>query len=339
MAALEFKRLAHRIPWSDCAILFRTNQQSRPLETALRAANVRYHLIGGQSFFDRREIKDFLAFLKTFINPHDDISLLRIANVPARGLSDVTMERLLGASHERKCSVFTAMKNPLVTTTFQKNTRESIEAFVAFVERVQGELQTTANEFRLQKWADNFLNETGYFAELRRLEKTPEAAEARVRNLKELMVTMDGAGNVPTERLENFLENITLDSDREEEKENTQDAVTLITMHSCKGLEFPHVFVVGLEDGLLPHTRSKVEGTMDEERRLFYVAVTRAMQTLAISHCGGRKKYGQLLPCQPSPFLKELPAELVEHSDAKSKTPVAQDSGKNLFAAMRSAVS
>ena len=338
VAAIEFKRLAYRIPWSDCAILFRTNQQSRPLETALRAANVRYHLIGGQSFFDRREIKDFLAFLKMFINPHDDISLLRIANVPARGLSDVTMERLLGASHERKCSVFTAMKNPLVTMTFQKQTRESIEAFVAFVERVQGELQTTANEFRLQKWADDFLDETGYFAELRRLEKTPEAAEARVRNLKELMATMDGIGNAPSERLENFLEGITLDSDREEEKENNQDAVTLITMHSCKGLEFPHVFVVGLEDGLLPHSRSKVEGTMDEERRLFYVAVTRAMQTLSISHCGGRKKYGQVLPCHPSPFLKELPAELVEHSDAKSKTPVAQDSGKNLFAAMRSAI-
>ena len=338
VAAIEFKRLAYRIPWQDCAILFRTNQQSRPLETALRAANVRYHLIGGQSFFDRREIKDFLAFLKMFINPHDDISLLRIANVPARGLSDVTMERLLGASHERKCSVFTAMKNPLVTTTLQTNTRKSIEAFVEFVERVQSELQTTANEFRLQKWADDFLDETGYFAELRRLEKTPEAAEARVRNLKELMATMDGIGNAPSERLENFLEGITLDSDREEEKENTADAVTLITMHSCKGLEFPHVFVVGLEDGLLPHSRSRVEGTMDEERRLFYVAVTRAMQTLSISHCGGRKKYGQVLPCHPSPFLKELPAELVEHSDPKSKTPVAQDSGKNLFAAMRSAI-
>jgi len=339
VAQIEFKRLAYRVPWSDCAILFRTNQQSRPLETELRKANVRYHLIGGQSFFDRREIKDFLAYLKTFLNPHDDISLLRIANTPARGLSDVTMERLLGASHDRKCSVFTAMKNPLVTTAFQTNTRKSIEAFVEFVERVQGQLQTTANEFRLQTWAEDFLNEAGYFAELRRLEKTPEAAEARVRNLKELMATMDGAGNAPAERLDNFLENITLDSDREEEKENTSDAVTLITMHSCKGLEFPHVFVVGLEDGLLPHSRSKVEGTMDEERRLFYVAVTRAMQTLTISHCGGRKKYGQLLPCQPSPFLKELPEELVETSDSKSKTPVAQDSGKNLFAAMRSAVS
>ena len=339
VAQIEFKRLAHRIPWSDCAILFRTNQQSRPLETALRAASVRYHLIGGQSFFDRREIKDFIAYLKTFLNPHDDISLLRIANTPARGLSDVTMERLLGASHERKCSVFTAMKNPLVTTTFQKGTRESIEAFVAFVERVQSQLQTTENSFRLQTWAEHFLNETGYFAELRRLEKDPENSENRVRNLKELMATMDGIGNAPNERLENFLENITLDSDREEEKENTGDAVTLITMHSCKGLEFPHVFVVGLEDGLLPHSRSKVEGTLDEERRLFYVAVTRAMQTLSISHCGGRKKYGQLLPSHPSPFLKELPVELVETSDAKSKTPVAQDSGKNLFAAMRAAIS
>src|ERR1035437_9734148 len=356
VAQIEFKRLAHRTRWEECAILFRTNQQSRPLETALRAANVRYHLIGGQSFFDRREIKDFIAYLKTFLNPHDDISLLRIANVPARGLSDITMERLLGARPERKCSVFAAMKNPLVTTTFQTNTRKSIEAFLEFVERMQahvnpappppplspseGERVAKRGEgyFTLARWADNFLNETGYFAGLLRLEKNPVNAESRVRNLKDLMATMDGIGNLPAERLENFLENITLDSDREEEKENQADAVTLITMHSCKGLEFPHVFIVGLEDGLLPHSRSKVEGTLDEERRLFYVAVTRAMLTLSISHCGGRKKYGQLLPCQPSPFLKELPEELVEHGDEKSKQPVTQDSGKNLFAAMREAI-
>ena len=295
-------------------------------------------MIGGQSFFDRREIKDFLAFVKTFLNPNDDISLLRIANVPARGLSDVTMERLLAASHERKCSVFAAMKNPLVTTTLLTNTRKSIEAFVEFIERTHAQLLVPGTELRLQTWAESFINETGYFAELKRLEKDPEVAESRSRNLRELMATMDGVGNVPTERLENFLESVSLDSDRAEEKENTSDAVTLITMHSCKGLEFPHVFVVGLEDGLLPHSRSKVEGTLDEERRLFYVAVTRAMLTLTISHCGGRKKYGQLLPCHPSPFLKEMPEELVEHSDSKSRTPVAHDSGKNLFAAMRGAI-
>ncbi len=355
VAQIQFKRMAHKIPWKDCAILFRTNLQSRPLETALRAAGVKYHLIGGQSFFDRREIKDFLAYLKTFVNPDDDISLLRIANVPARGLSDVTMERLLAASHERKCSVFAAMKNPLVTTTLQTNTRKSIEAFVEFVERIRGQAlgaveipapvgqpdmpagstPLTRPPIRLQTWAENFVNEAGYFAELLRLDKDPEVAEGRIRNLRDLMATMDGAGNAPMERLENFLENVTLDSDREEEKENTSDAVTLITMHSCKGLEFPHVFIVGLEDGLLPHTRSKAEGTMDEERRLFYVGVTRAMLTLAISHCGGRKKYGQLMPCHPSPFLKELPEELVEHADSNSKTPVTQESGKDMFAAMR----
>jgi superfamily I DNA/RNA helicase len=189
--------------------------------------------------------------------------------------------------------------------------------------------------FRLQAWADNLMNEIGYFAELNRLEKNKEVAEARIRNLRDLMATMDGIGNHPMDRLATFLENVTLDSDRAEEKESTSDAVTLITMHSCKGLEFPHVFIVGLEDGLLPHSRSKVEGTMDEERRLFYVAVTRAMKSLSISHCGGRKKYGQVLPCHPSPFLKELPEDLVEHSDAKSKEPVAIESGKNLFAAMR----
>jgi superfamily I DNA/RNA helicase len=351
---IEFLRMARRIPWQHNAILFRTNQQSRPLETALRTAGVRYHLIGGQSFFDRREVRDLLAYLKVFLNPNDDISLLRIANTPARGLSDVTMERLLGASHERKGSVFAAMKNPAVTTTFQAKTRESIEAFVEFIERTRGMLQRAVGvspadqNFRqdagstLQSWTNHFLDEIGYFIELRRSEKNPDNADNRVRNLKELIATLDNSGSnrlaPPTERLQTFLEDITLDTEREEEKENSGDAVTLITMHSCKGLEFPHVYVVGLEDGLLPHSRSKAEGTMDEERRLFYVAVTRAMETLTISHCGGRKKYGQLLPCRPSPFLKELPPELVEDADEKGKQPVAVDSGKDMFAAMRAAL-
>jgi superfamily I DNA/RNA helicase len=193
----------------------------------------------------------------------------------------------------------------------------------------------------LATWTDSFLNETGYFAELRRSEKDAEAGENRIRNLKDFIATMDSVtGFQPTslhDRLQEFLENITLDSDREEEEEKSGDAVTLITMHSCKGLEFPHVYIVGLEDGLLPHSRSKVEGTLDEERRLFYVAVTRAMLTLTISHCGGRKKYGQVMPCHPSPFLRELPPELVETDDEKSKKPVEVNTGKNFFAAMREA--
>jgi DNA helicase-2/ATP-dependent DNA helicase PcrA len=342
---IEYARLAQRTPWADQAILFRTNAQSRPLETALRQGGVRYHLIGGQSFFDRREIRDFLAYLKALLNPNDDISLLRIANVPARGLSDVTMERLLAASHERKCSVFDVMKNPAVTTTFQARTRESIEGFVELIERTRGRLHTESlsrDPHALQTLADHFLEEIGYFAELRRSEKNPESAENRVRNLKDLVATLDGPGAAsqpPFDRLQTFLEQITLDNEREEEKEEAPgDAVTLITMHSCKGLEFPNVYIVGMEDGLLPHARSKVEGTLDEERRLFYVAVTRAMQTLTISHCGARKKYGSLMPCHPSPFLNELPPELVEHADEKAKQPVAPESGKARFDLLRSSL-
>ncbi|HMP82476.1 MAG TPA: exodeoxyribonuclease V subunit gamma [Verrucomicrobiota bacterium] len=344
VAAIEYSRLTKRATWSDHAILFRTNAQSRPLETALRQAGVRYHLIGGQSFFDRREVRDFLAYLRTVLNPNDDVSLLRIANVPARGLSDVTMERLLAASHERHCSVFAAMKNPAISATFQAKTRDSIDAFVQFIESKRAQIEHVGGVTSLQTWANQLLDDAGYWAELRRSEKTAEAAENRERNLREMIATLDSqpmtaarAASTPAERLHDFLEDITLDADREEEEEAKGDAVTLITMHSCKGLEFPRVFVVGLEDGLLPHSRSKVEGTMDEERRLFYVAITRAMQTLDISHCTGRKKYGQLMPCHPSPFLKELPQEFVEHADEKAKQPVNVETGKNLFAAMRAA--
>jgi superfamily I DNA/RNA helicase len=334
---IDYARLARRIPWRDQAVLFRTNQQARPLETALRQASIRYHLIGGQSYFDRREIKDFLAFLKTFINPRDDISLLRIANVPARGLSDVTMERLLAASHEHSCPVFDAMRHPEVQIIFVPKTRAAIAAFTTLIERHQAAL--LAGALSPRQWAENFIREIDYEAELRRGEKTQDAADNRVRNLRELLATLGDTAGGTAAQIEQFLDDLSLDSDREDEKEQTGDAVTLITMHSCKGLEFPHVHIVGMEDGLLPHSRSKAEGTLDEERRLFYVALTRAMQTLTLSHCAARKKYGQPLPCHPSPFLKELPPDLVELDDDKSKLPATVESGREGFAAMRLAAS
>ncbi|MCZ7637455.1 MAG: UvrD-helicase domain-containing protein [Verrucomicrobia bacterium] len=366
---IENARLARRATWQDQAVLFRTNGQSRPLETALRNAGVRYRLIGGQSFFDRREVRDFLAYLKLMLNPADDISLLRIANVPARGLSEATMQRLLAASQERKSSVFDVMKNPVVLAGFPVRSRESIERFVAWVEATAGRLETPVHGTAgaLSAWADGFLEEIGYYQELRRGEKDAEAAENRVRNLKDLVGSLGGpaSGQEPAvgrpgqgpkhrhaeagetaaphnsedrslrARLERFLEEVTLDAEREEEEPGVGDAVTLITMHSCKGLEFPHVFIVGLEEGLLPHTRSKAEGTLDEERRLFYVAITRARQTLKLSHCATRRKYGQLTPCHPSQFLKELPEELVERAEDRPKQPVTTEAGKEWFAQMR----
>jgi superfamily I DNA/RNA helicase len=333
---IDFERRTRRLTWSDYAILFRINAQSRPFETALRQAGVPYRLIGAQSFFDRREVRDFLAYLKAILNHDDDVSLLRIANVPARGLSDATMERLLAASHERQCSVFAVMRNPTVTARLPGPAGQSLEKFVGLLERTRGILLQPA--VGLGNWADRFLDEIGYFIELRRSEKTAEAAENRIRNVQALIGTLDKAGPVEQtaiDRLQTFLEEITLDEDREEENDSPEDAVTLITIHSCKGLEFPHVYIVGVENGLLPHARSESEGGPDEERRLFYVAMTRAMQTLSLSHCAGRKKYGELKPCQPSRFLKELPPELVEDADEKAKQPVPVESGKSMFDAMR----
>jgi DNA helicase II / ATP-dependent DNA helicase PcrA len=337
---IEFLRMAKRVPWKDCAILFRTNQQSRPVEIALRQATVRYNLIGGQSYFDRREIRDVVAYLKMLVNPQDDINLLRIANVPARGLSDVTMERLLGASHERSCSVFTAMKHTDVQGMFVARTREAINDFLMLIENSRAQLAT--NELSsLGEWTEKFFADVGYIDELRRSEKTVEAADNRVRNVKELIAELDATGGPVQpgmERIEEFLEAITLDAEREDEKEQQLDAVTLITMHSCKGLEYPHVFIVGLEDGLLPHSRSKVEGTLDEERRLFYVAITRARETLTMSYCLSRKRYGQAMPCHPSGFLKEIPEEFVQRAHEKAKGPVKPDEGKNLFANLRASL-
>ena len=333
---IDYTRKIHRIPWSAQAILFRTNGQSRPLETALRQAGVRYHLIGGQSFFDRREVKDLLAYLKLMINPHDDISLLRIANVPPRGLTTTTMERLLAASQELSSSVYAAMKSGDVRNRFLKRSREAIGEFVNWIEQTRAPLDRS-QPISLSTWANHFLTDIDYWRELRRSEKNEETAESRVQNLKDLIGVLEekqNPGASAIETLEAFLEELVLDPDRNENQSDA-DAVTLITIHSCKGLEFPHVYIVGIEDGLVPHARSKTEGTVDEERRLFYVAITRAMKTLSISYCLGRKKYGEITPAHPSPFLKELPPELIESGDEKGKQIVDLDSGKSRFAQMR----
>lgn len=187
------------------------------------------------------------------------------------------------------------------------------------------------------------MNETGYWDHLRRTERNPEAADNRIRNLKELIAALDNPEvnrSLPAlDRLAEALSDMALDTSREDDDDaKTGDEVTLITTHSCKGLEFPHVTIVGLEEGLLPHTRSKEEGTMDEERRLFYVALTRAMKTLTLTYCAGRKKYGQMTPAHPSSFLRELPMELVEHETSAARKPVAAGQGKSLFAGMRDRV-
>ena len=333
-----------KVKWRDQAILFRTNQQSRPLETALRKADIRYNLVGGQSFFDRKEIRDFVSYLKLFLNPDDDTGLLRIANVPARGLSNATMEKLLQLSQERRCSVFAVMCDKKALGGFRERTIDAILDFVELVDIHHERLMQPVvahPENPLKAWSATWLAEVGLFNEIRRIEKNEETAENKVRNIVDLLDTMDPefvpAGRPVDERLHRYLEHISLDREKDDTEE-ARDIVTLITMHSCKGLEFPYVYIAGVEDGLIPHSRSKVEGTLDEERRLFYVAITRAQISLTMSHCEHRKKYGDQIPCHPSPFLKEIPEDLIVHGNGADAEPVSEEEGLDFFASLKASL-
>ena len=333
-----------KVKWRDQAILFRTNQQSRPLETALRRADIRYNLVGGQSFFDRKEIRDFVSYLKLFLNPDDDTGLLRIANVPARGLSNATMEKLLQLSQVRRCSVFAVMRDKEALGGFRERTLDAILDFVELVDIHHDRLMQPVvahPENPLKAWSATWLAEVGLFNEIRRIEKNEETAENKVRNIVDLLDTMDPefvpADRPVDERLHRYLEHISLDREKDDTEE-ARDMVTLITMHSCKGLEFPYVYIAGVEDGLIPHSRSKVEGTLDEERRLFYVAITRAQISLTMSHCEHRKKYGDQVPCHPSPFLKEIPEDLVVHGNGADAEPVSEEEGLDFFASLKASL-
>ncbi len=330
---------ARRAPWSHFAILVRTNIQSRPIETALRQARIPYRIIGGQSFFDRREVRDFLAYLKIISNPSDDISLLRVANVPARGLTPTTMERLLAFSQERGCTMFEAFRLAGDCGDLGERARSCASRFLELLEVEQERLRASLN-WGARQWGEEFFERIGYFPDLRRSERDVEVAENRVQNIRDLLALLDEPrkGATPIERVEAFLEEVTLDAERKDEKEQTLEEATMITIHSCKGLEFPQVLIAGVEDGLLPHVRSTADGTLDEERRLFYVAMTRAKERLILSHCAQRKKYGQYVPCHPSRFLKEIPPELIEDGQARAKTLVPAREGSQWFAGLRAAL-
>ena len=339
---IEVQRMSSKIPWKDQSILFRTNLQARPIETALRKAKVKYRLVGSQSYFDRREVKDVLAYLRVMLNPDDDISLLRIANVPARGLSAKTMQTLLQISQDRRASVYAVMRHTDVQEQLHNAARKSVQSFLQFMDETRAFLSGESTD-SISGWAREFLEQTGYFIDLKHSEKDPKAAENRLQSAMDLLSSIDELTNKIVnkpgdEKLAHFLEEISLDQDRFENENEQPDAVTMITMHSCKGLEFPHVHIVGMEQGLLPHTRSVEEGTMDEERRLFYVAITRAMESLTISHCETRKKYGQVTSCEPSRFLTELPAECVEVVDGVFQRPATKESGAAMFDALKASL-
>ena len=320
----------------DFAILFRMNAQSRLLETNLRQLKIPYRVIGGKSFFDRREVKELLAYAQCVVNTDDDVSLLRIINTPARGISPTTIERATEMSAKMRCGVFAALQTAEFRETLTGRAAGSIEAFIALMDRFETKLNTPlADQPAILR---ELLKEVGYIEDLRKTCKTPEEALSRETNVGEMLKSFEEHQGRSTDGLRGFLDEMSLRQEREEDDDGMDDpGVTLITLHAAKGLEFPHVYLIGLEEGLLPHDRSKMEGTVDEERRLLYVGITRARETLALTWCGHRIKYGSPMPGTPSSFIKELPAEWVEHRNATQmlNAPVAEAAVKGKFGALR----
>lgn len=317
------------------AVLYRMNAQARLFETALRERKIPYRVIGGKSFFDRREIKDVMAYLTALLNPDDDTALLRVLSTPPRGIGKVTLQVLLDASAAKKKSLLEILIDPNEREACSTKAAEAIARFVENWETYRIRLQTPGEE--PGALCRDLLKESGYYEDLRNSCKTPAEADARENNVKELLQNMsDFCTKNRRQGVQGFLDNMSLKQEKEEEKEE-KNGVTLITLHAAKGLEFEHVYLVGLEDGLLPHERSKQEGTIDEERRLCYVGMTRAKKNLTITYCLTRKKYGGVISCKPSPFLLEMAGEGVETGSigAILAAPLEEEEVGDAFARMR----
>lgn len=339
---IESERILKGIPWKAQAILFRTNQQSRQFELALRKSKIAYVLIGGLSFFDRKEIRDTLAYLKVLINPNDDTSLLRIFNVPPRGVGATSVQKLLAMAEERSKPVWEVLNHTDVLGALQRKTAVSVERFYTIVETYREKLQESVGT--PSPILFEFFDEIGFFEEVRKIEKDEESGEARERNVKDLIEQVDAfvPGNKKShlDRLSSYLSDLTLDGSKfgDGDASDERDVVTLITMHSCKGLEFPYVYIAGCEHGILPHSRSLEEGSIDEERRLFYVACTRAQKHLSIGHCRGRLNRGKIMARHPSPFIKEIPEDLIERVDPTKSEPVTKEDSSKFFDSIRSMI-
>jgi superfamily I DNA/RNA helicase len=306
------------------------------LEENLRRLQIPYRLVGGKSFFDRREVKDVLAYFSVLVNPEDDSNLLRIINTPARGISAGTIERATEWSARNKCAVWNALQADEFLQELPARTVGKIAEFVQLIDRYETKLNEPLSDHHAV--AGDLLKEIGYVEDLKRTCKAADELMRREESVRQLMQDLATFQGRSVAGLQGFLDEVMLDKSREEDQDvDKKKGVLLITLHAAKGLEFPHVFLVGLEEGVLPHDRSKLEGTLDEERRLLYVGITRAMRTLTMTYCRDRMKYGSAAPCHPSSFIKELADEWLERKNLTEimNAPVQEDAAKSGFARMR----
>jgi DNA helicase-2/ATP-dependent DNA helicase PcrA len=292
----------------EFAVFYRTNGQSRVLEEALRSHDIPYVVVGGTRFYDRAEIKDLVAYLRALQNPDDELSLLRIINVPARGIGDATVERVVAFAREKKLGLWPALAAAIEDPELLgAGPRKKLSAFVALM----GGLREAARALPTASLAEKVLEESGYRDAL--AAEASLEAEGRMENLLELVAQMREYERETEEpSLSGFLERIALASDVDG-YDPERGAVSLMTVHTAKGLEFPWVFLTGLEENVFPHARSvNDDSAVEEERRLCYVAVTRAMRRLFLSRVRRRRLSGQELPGIPSRFLRDLPSDAVE---------------------------
>src|SRR6266704_818637 len=315
----------------DVAVMYRTNAQSRALEEQFMRANIPYKVIGSRKFYERKEIKDMLAYLRLLANPHDELSLRRIINVPNRKIGPKTLGELQQWANEKKVSLFDAIQQIEQHPTLGKGAKNALSEFG----RLMTDLANTIDELHLPELLDRIAERSGYGLELR---EGPESELDRWANVLELRHVAEDYSEIETRTaLELFLENVALvggaDTTQTGEngtlvKEENSDAVTLITLHAAKGLEFPVVFIIGLDEGSIPHARSvdKPE-QLEEERRLAYVGFTRAMYRLYLVRAYRRSFFGESHPTEPSRFLDDIPSSLIANPATTTSTSTRETGG------------
>ena len=317
---------------SEFAVLYRTNAQSRAIEDALRKKDIPYRIYGGLSFYQRKEIKDVLSYLRLLINPNDEEALKRVINYPARGIGQTTMDKLTVAANHYKKSIFEILENlDKIDLKINSGTKLKLNDFVTMIKSFQIEAQNK-NAFEV---AEYVIKKTQVIKELEK-DAAPEAV-SRVENVQELLNGIKDFIEEQKEKEEDaslafFLEDVALATDLDNEKEKDKDSVSLMTIHLAKGLEFQYVYVVGLEENLFPSALSmNTRSELEEERRLFYVALTRAEKQAYLTYAHSRYRWGKLIDCEPSRFLEEIDDKYVEYLAPKVSPQINKFINEDIF--------